>query len=335
MNARRRVSILLVPVLLLPFGLLPALADARVEQHAKVEFGGFLGSMFRTFGGKAAREGVTSIDALKGERLMSKTMDTGELIDLAAEKVYQINFDKKKYTVKTFAQIREEMKKALEDAKKQQAEQGEAPPADQVEYEWTVDLKETGKRETISGYDTREVLLTVTGHPKGQTLEAGGGIVVTLDSWLGPELKELKEQAAFHMRYFKAIGLFETFGAEMQQMAALIATNPQFAEAMKKLQEKQVDMSGSPIRTTMVFDTVASPEQQKQQAAEEKESTPTSVGGLLGGLGKKMMKKKEAPAEGGTPGRTTLFRSTSTIVSAGSTVPEAEVTIPADFKDKS
>ena len=336
MNPRRWFSILLVPLVLLPLGLVPALADARVEQHAKVEFGGFLGSMFRTFGGKAAREGITSVDALKGERLMSKTMDTGELIDLAAEKVFTIHFDKKKYTVKTFAQIREEMKQALEDAKKQQAEQGQAPPPDQVEYEWAVDLKETGKTEKISGWDTRQVVTTVTGYPKGKSLETGGGIVVTLDSWLGPELKELEEQAAFHMRYFKAIGLFETFGAEMQQLAALLATNPQFAEAMKKLQEKQVDMSGSPIRTTMVFESVASPEQQKQQAAEDKESTPTSVGGLLGGIGKKMMKKKEAPAEeGGTPGRTKMFTSTSTIVSAGSSVPDTEVTIPADFKEKS
>ncbi len=335
MNARRWFSVLLVPVLALPLGLLPALADARVEQLTKVEFGGFLGSMFRTFGGKAAREGVTSLDALKGERLMSKTMDSGELIDLAAEKVYTIQFDKKKYSVKTFAQIREEMKKALEDAKKQQAEQGQAPPPEQVEYEWTVDLKETGKTEKISGWDTRQVVTTVTGYPKGKTLETGGGIVLILDSWLGPQLKELDEQAAFHMRYYQAIGLFETFGAEMQQMAMLLATNPQFAEAMKKLQDKRVDLSGSAIRTKMTFDSVASPEQQKAQAAEEQESTPTSVGGLLGGLGKKMMKKKEAPAAGGTPGRTTMFTSTSTIVSAGSSVPEAEVTIPADFKEKS
>jgi hypothetical protein len=322
-------------VLALPLGLLPALADARVEQLSKVEFGGFLGSMFRTFGGKAAREGVTSLDALKGERLMSRTMDTGELIDLAAEKVYTVQFDKKKYSVKTFAQIREEMKKALEDAKKQQAGQAQAPPPEQAEYEWTVDLKETGKTEKISGWDTRQVVTTVTGYPKGKTLETGGGIVVTLDSWLGPQLKELDEQAAFRMRYFQAIGLFETFGAEMQQMAMLLATNPQFAEAMKKLQDKRVDLSGSAIRTKMTFDSVASPEQQKAQASEEQESTPTSVGGLLGGLGKKMMKKKEAPAAGAAPGRTTMFTSTTTIVSAGSSVPDAEVTIPADCKEKS
>jgi len=75
MSARWWVSILLVPVLLLPSGLRPALADARVEQHAKVEFGGFLGSMFRTFAARRA-EGITSLDALKGERLMSKSMDT-------------------------------------------------------------------------------------------------------------------------------------------------------------------------------------------------------------------------------------------------------------------
>jgi len=41
------------------------------------------------------------------------------------------------------------MKKALEDAKKQQPSRARRL-AGQVEYEWTVDLKETGKTEKIS-----------------------------------------------------------------------------------------------------------------------------------------------------------------------------------------
>ena len=43
-------------------------ADVRSDQKSRVEFAGMLGRMFNMFGGKSAREGTTSIVAVKGDR---------------------------------------------------------------------------------------------------------------------------------------------------------------------------------------------------------------------------------------------------------------------------
>ena len=47
--------------------------------------------------------------------------------------------------------------------------------------------------------------MTVTVREKGKTLEESGGVVLTADSWLGPEIPALKELAEFEMKYWKAI----------------------------------------------------------------------------------------------------------------------------------
>ena len=56
------------------------------------------------FGGKAARDGVTSTVAVKGDRKATMNGETGQIIDLAEEKIYDLDLKKKSYKVTTFAQ---------------------------------------------------------------------------------------------------------------------------------------------------------------------------------------------------------------------------------------
>ena len=46
----------------------PLSADVRADQKTRTEFGGMLGRMVNFFGGKAAKEGVVSTVAVKGDR---------------------------------------------------------------------------------------------------------------------------------------------------------------------------------------------------------------------------------------------------------------------------
>ena len=98
-------------------------ADVRSDQKARVQFAGMLGRMFNMFGGKSAREGVTTSIALKGDRKATTIDTTEQIVDLAEEKVYDIDLKKKSYTVTTFAELRRRMeearKKAEEDARKE------------------------------------------------------------------------------------------------------------------------------------------------------------------------------------------------------------------------
>ena len=125
-------------------------ADVREDQKAHVQFAGMLGRMFNMFGGKTAREGVTSTIAVKGDRKATMSDVTGQIIDLGEEKVYDLDLKKKSYTVATFAELRRRMeeakKKADENARKEAAREKDKPAAadpnaKQVEIDF--DIKNT------------------------------------------------------------------------------------------------------------------------------------------------------------------------------------------------
>jgi len=77
-------------------------ADVRTQEKGHVKFEGTLGRMVNLFGGKAAREGIVSEVAVKGGRKMTANEQTGQLIDLADEKIYDLDLRKKTYKVTTF-----------------------------------------------------------------------------------------------------------------------------------------------------------------------------------------------------------------------------------------
>ncbi|MEO7158871.1 MAG: hypothetical protein ABI039_14995, partial [Vicinamibacterales bacterium] len=62
-----------------------------------------MGKLVNMFGGKGAREGVTSMVAVKGNRKAMMSDSSGQIIDLTEEKVYDLDVKKKTYTVTTFA----------------------------------------------------------------------------------------------------------------------------------------------------------------------------------------------------------------------------------------
>ena len=78
-------------------------ADVRTDRKTRFELAGALGRMVNMFS-RTAREGVTSTVAVKGNRKITLTESTGEIIDLAEEKVYTLDIKKKTYKVTTFAE---------------------------------------------------------------------------------------------------------------------------------------------------------------------------------------------------------------------------------------
>lgn len=304
-----------------------ALADGTVQQKTKVQFGGFIGGVVNVFGGKAAREGVTSDTSVSGKRMLTTNDRSGELIDLAEEKIYRIDFNRKNYTVVTFDELRKQFEEAKRDAEKEAKEAEGKKKEEGPEYEVDFDVEETGQKQKINGFDTRQVITTVTVREKGKKLEQSGGAVLTADMWMGPKVPAMQEIAAFNQKYFKQ--LYGDELAEMQQMAVLMATTPTFAKAMKEFGKHRKSFDGDAIRTTLTFETVAAPGQQM----EEEEDSEASPAGLVGGFLRGAMKKRqEKKGEDAAPGRSRLFESTSELLSASSNA--GEVGIPAGFKQR-
>jgi hypothetical protein len=316
-----------------------AFADVKTQEKSQMKFEGGLGRMMGMFGGKMMKDGIVSTAAVKGDRKLTITDTTGQIIDLKEEKVYDLDLDKRTYRVTTFAELRQR----LEEARKKAAE--EPMPTEQKveqrkdgkEIEVDFDLKETGQKRTINGFDAREIVMTVVAREKGKTLQQSGGMVMTTSTWLTPNAAALKEMNAFDLRYAEKV--YGPLMADGQQMAMALGMYPMLKDAMARMQKEQVKLDGTAVLTIMKAEAVASAEQaaaaQKEEAAEP--AAPTSTGGLGGMLGRRMMKRgnnNAQPTEPSTPGRATIVTMQHEVMSITPVATDADVAIPAGFKEK-
>jgi hypothetical protein len=306
-------------------------ADVKTKDRSQFKLEGMLGRVVNIFGGKAAKDGVVGASAVKGNRKATMNDATGQIIDLSEEKVYDLDMKKKTYTVTTFDEIRRRMREEEERAKKE-AEKAEKegkepterePEKPAKEYEVDFDAKETGQKKQIAGYDTREVILTVTVREKGKTLEDGGGMVMTSNQWLGPVIPELKELTDFDIRYAQQLAGPDAVAAA-QQLAAALAMFPMMKSAMGKMQQDGSKLQGTALETTTVFEAVKSKEQ-LEQAQKEQQSSSGGIGGMLA---RKMMKKEPPKA------RSTVMTMHNEYLEVSKSVAETDLAIPADFKLK-
>ena len=312
-------------------------ADVRADQKGRIEFAGVLGKMVNIFGGKAAREGVVSTIAVKGDRKATLNEATGQIIDLGEEKIYDLDMKHKTYKVMTFEELRRHMeearKKAEENARK---EQGKAAPPDKNAKQMEIDfsLKETGQKKTINGYNTHDVVMTITMREKGKTLEESGGLVLTSDIWMGPKIAAMTEIPEFELRYWRKLQGPAMPGASAEDMAAAMAMYPMMKDAIAKMNTENVKLDGTPIQTTTTIDAVKSAADMAaaEQSGDEAKPAPSGgLGGMLGGFAKKKLEKKnEGDAKSN---RSTFMTSTSELIKVTTDVAAADVAVPAGFKE--
>ena len=308
----------------------PALADVKTRDKSQIKFEGMLGRMVGLFGGKAAKEGVEGVTAVQGSRKSTTNDTTGRIVDLSEEKIYDLDIRKKTYTVTTFDELRRRMREAEEKARKdaekeQPAGRQEEKPAKEIEVDF--DVKETGQKKQIAGYDTRESVITITVREKGKTLEDAGGVVMTSNVWLGPQIPQMKEVADFEMRYWKQLQGPDATAMSAEQMAAVLAMYPMVRNAMERMQKEGGKLQGTPLETTTTFEGVKSKEQ-LTEAQSSSSSSSGSSGGLGGMLARKMMKKEEPKA------RATIFTLHNEVLEVSTSVAASDLAIPPDFKEK-
>jgi len=310
----------------------PAMAEVKTREKTHVSLGGMMGRMFNLFGGKAAKEGVVATTAVKGSRKATMNESTGQIIDLSEEKIYDLDMKKKTYEVTTFEELRRRMREARERAEKDAAkEQGkeekQTPSEPQKQYEVDFDLKETGQKKQLAGYDTREVIMTVIVREKGKTLEDAGGIVMTADSWLGPKIAALNEVTDFNIRYWKQLQGPDAMGMSAEQLATVIAMFPAVKQAMERLQKEGPKLQGTPLAVTTKVEGVKS----KEQATAQQEDTAKSPGGLAGRFMRKVAKKDDTESGGN---RSMIFTSEHEVQEVQASVAAADLAIPEGFKEK-
>ena len=305
-------------------------ADVKTREKTTFKLEGFLGRMVGMFGPK---DGITSTVAVKGNRMSRMSDPTGQIVDLSEQKVYDVDIRKKEYKVTTFAQLKQQFldakAKAEKDMKNRPPEEKSQMEESGKQIEFETEVKETGQKKNIAGFDTREVHLIITAHEKGKTLDESGGFIMTNAMWLAPKVAALDEIGAFQMKYFQAV-YGDVIGMDPAQMANVMAMFPSFQKMAEQMAAEGQKMSGTPLFTTMTFESMKSAEEMKAATSPKQESS----GG--GGFGSRLggMLAKKVGGGGEQKQRNLVMTTTVEQLSVEPSASVEDVAIPAGFKEK-
>lgn len=286
----RRIALVLAAGLLSGAGLL---ADFSYEQTSKMTGGAMLG-MMKVAGAfsKQMREPMKTSVMVKGDRMVNISPMSAQIIDLAKETMTHIDFQKKTYSVLTFAQFTEAMNQL--NTKIRDDKGGEV-----TEITVKPSVKETGQKRMVAGLDARQVILTMEmeGTDK-KTGKTSTFMTMTSDMWLASgvagyeEVRNFYQRMAQKMNWAPSMGLMSPAGSQ-KGMAEMI-------KEMSKLDGvpvyQVITMGGAGMQPGEQGAAQQRPQQQQTEA--EKPSVGSALGKLsgFGGFGRKKKQPEEQPA---------------------------------------
>ena len=276
----------------------PVQAAVTVEDLTQVKFSGSA-KVVNVFAGKAAKKGLAGKTAIDGDRRATMTSNDIEVIDLAAEKIwnYEVNRRGKpgRCRTTTFDERREAMG-ALEDLDfsggQANADGSDGEPTG-PEYEVTASVTETGAEETHAGMTGKVVDIVITVHQKDMTLEEGGGGRINTTLVVGPKPAGWDETMEWNRRYLEAMGID---GEQFAGLAKVLTASPVLGQAMEEFRSKQDALDGAILRSEMRLYTMANPNAAAEAESEDGGGVPTSLGGLGARLGGSLLKRRREDA---------------------------------------
>ncbi|MGH9584796.1 MAG: hypothetical protein ACRD4O_17885 [Bryobacteraceae bacterium] len=187
------------------------LADFSYEETSTIT-GGMVAGMMKFAGifSKKAREPIHSTIAVTGNKMMHRGADSASIIDLDAQTITPIDFQKHTYSVMTF----EQMKQMLDQLSRKMKQNN-------TQMQFKVTAHATGATRRISGLDTKEMIVTMEMEGTDQQSGQKGAMVITTDMWLAPDVPGYSEVREFYKRMAEKINW--TPGGNMFMM------NPQVA----------------------------------------------------------------------------------------------------------
>ncbi|MBL8173791.1 MAG: hypothetical protein JNK48_03930 [Bryobacterales bacterium] len=314
------------PIRVLCGMLAPALllADFTYTDTTRIT-GGVMASMSRSLGGlsKSMRkitEPQTRTHIIKGNKMADIGATDGAIYDLDAGSITTIDFEKRTYSTITFEQMRQAMDRMMAKSKGRMDE-SKAKGNSDVQADFKVDIKETGKTQMISGFNSKEVIMTFILEGKDKKSGQTGAMETMSSIWVAqekiPGYEEVQEfQKKLAMKYAGAFA-----NSSMAGLGAAMASDPRMREAMEKMAKEAEKMQGvhvrqitkmgtglDPAKASEISDPNATPEgptagEVAGKAAEKTatESAEKQVLGRLGkiggfgGFGRKKPKQEEAP----------------------------------------
>ena len=177
--------------------------------------------------GRRAMEPTTNTVAVKGNRMVHLSSRSAQIIDLDKETITQVDFERKTYSVMTFA----EMKQMIEAMSQKMQERG----GNQPQLSFSASVRESGKTKDVNGATAKEFILTMAMNASEQQQGPGGGMNITNDMWMVPEVAGYQEVKDFEQRMAAKMGTTFTPGANSMGMRPGMGGMAEMAKEMSKL----------------------------------------------------------------------------------------------------
>jgi hypothetical protein len=321
----------------------PAFSGVVKKTRSEITFKGF--GRFSTSQSEKVvpqKHWVDSQNDFKGKGLLGglagKTVlrsgNFGEITDLPALSVYRLDPKKREYTVSPIKNLSEEMKGEEKGAEKPAEEKAAESDVKIIKSEFKVE--ETGESQTINAFQATKYVITWvvewenirTGEKGTNSLES----VVWATPYTDVIVKAQEEEHKYFRAYMKAIGLDQD---KIQQdvlgtnwMSMLDGMNaakgrPGVSGSIAKGAGEMKKIKGYPVLIDGKYSVVSD---RPQGAAEEERPK-----GLLGGLAKKVLKKKPSGEEAKEP---TLTYHIEVLEISLVDLADTDFQVPVDYKKK-
>jgi hypothetical protein len=237
-----------------------------------------------------AGAGGTTKYFFKGQRMMTDSAETTMILDFDAQTMTSINKTQKTYTVRSFSDLNLD------------ARQGDMK----------VDVKETGQRKNINGYDAKELLMTM----EMAAPRAGMKMQMEMSMWVSsdvPGKQELREFYKRNMEHFPWSVVTGQANPQMQQAMADLTRKMAAMDGVTVLQVIKVKGAGGDAQNAQMQAQMAQmkarlEEMQKQggPAAAQAQQALARMGGMAGGSGSMFESETESSnfSTGGIPDST-------------------------------
>lgn len=238
---------------------------------------------------------------LKGQKMMIDNGNTAMILDFDAQTVTTLNKSQKTYTVKPFSELGQPLSGT----------------------EMAFDVKETGQKKNINGFDASE--LVMTGDIDNPQMQSRGmKMQMEMHIWLSTGVPGVEEMREFYKRN----------GNNFPWSAMMQGGSPEMGKSIAELQRKLASMHGVPVLEVMKMKTAGGPSVSPQQQAQMEQARARleamqAQGGAQGAAAQQALARMGNVSSGGGMEVTMESGNFST-----SSIPDSVFAIPAGFTQK-
>ena len=200
---------------------------------------------------------------VKGNRMAHINQETTEIIDLDQETITNIDHTKKQYSVVTFQEMKAGMEEAMRKAQAQPQPQAPPPPPQTTnttpppELKFKVTVTNTGASKQVAGLAASESILKMSMEAKDQQSGQTGGIAITNDMWMAPEIPGYGEVRDFNSRMALKMGLMFSGAMSSPVPPQMPGIQPGMFSGMADMAKEMSKLKGVPVSQIMRMGSTA------------------------------------------------------------------------------